>query len=184
MGHTTSEQAVAAAGAELVLHCTFNGGKAQDGSGQKNHGTLTKSVTPVKGKYGRAVAFTGSSRGKGGRSTTTAFPYRWTQELPLFVRAMVKTADKLIIAGPADIIEEEKVKSLFNSPEMQVRLDEQSAILAGERGGILRMVSTQNGQQISEYKLGVPPIFDGMIAANGKLFISTMDGSIVCLTGI
>lgn len=185
MAHMKSEQAVGTARAELVLHCTFNDGKAADGSGQKNHGTLTNSVTPTKGKgrYGQALAFAGNLRQQRGRSTTTAFPYRWKQELPLFVRAMVKTADKLIIAGPEDIIDEEKVKVMFTSPEMQVRLDKQSAILAGERGGILRMVSTEDGQQISEYKLDVPPIFDGMIAANGKLFISTMDGSLVCLTG-
>ena len=183
MGHTKSEHAVDAAHAELVLHCTFNDGKAQDSSGQKNHGILTNSVTPGKGKYGQGLSFAGNLRPNRRRSTTTAFPYRWTQDLPLFVRAMVKTADKLIIAGPEDIIDEEKVKVLFNSPEMQVRLDKQSALLAGERGGILWMVSTKDGKKISDYKLDVPPIFDGMIAANGKLFISTMDGSVVCLEG-
>ncbi|MCH7916714.1 MAG: PQQ-binding-like beta-propeller repeat protein [Planctomycetes bacterium] len=183
MGHTKSEHAVDAAHAELVLHCTFNNGDAQDSSGQKNHGILTNGVTPAKGKYGQALSFSGNLRPNRRRSTTTAFPYRWTQDLPLFVRAMVKTADKLIVAGPEDIIDEEKVKVLFNSPEMQVRLDKQSALLAGERGGILWMVSTKDGQKISDYKLDVPPIFDGMIAANGKLFISTMDGSVVCLEG-
>ena len=103
--------------------------------------------------------------------------------MPLFVRALVKTPGKLIVAGPEDITEEEKVQAMFTSPEMQVKLDRQSAILAGERGGILQMVSTKDGQKLSEYKLDVPPLFDGMIAANGKLFIACMDGSIVCLQG-
>ena len=74
-------------------------------------------------------------------------------------------------------------KTMFTSPEVQVRLDRQSAILAGERGGILQMVSTKDGQKLAEYKLDVPPLFDGMIAANEKLFIATMDGSVVCLEG-
>ncbi len=183
MGHTKSENAVAAANAELVLHCTFNDGNAQDSSGQKNHGIATNGVTPTKGKYGQALSFAGNLKPSRGRNARTAFPYRWTQDLPLFARAMVKTADKLIVAGPEDIIDEEKVKVIFTSPEMQVRLDEQSAMLAGERGGVLWMISTKDGQKISDYKLDVPPLFDGMIAANGKLFISTMDGSIVCLEG-
>jgi outer membrane protein assembly factor BamB len=183
MAHTRSESAVATAQAELVLHCTFNNGKAGDSSGKKNHGVLTKTVTPIKGKYGQALSFAGGPGTNRGRNTKIAFPYRWTQELPLFVRAMVKTPGKLIVAGPEDIIDEEKVKTMFTSPEVQVRLDNQSAILAGERGGILRMVSTEDGKTLSEYKLDVPPLFDGMIAANGKLFIATMDGSIVCLEG-
>ncbi|NQV35425.1 MAG: PQQ-binding-like beta-propeller repeat protein [Phycisphaeraceae bacterium] len=183
MTHTRSESAVSAARAELVLHCTFNDGKAQDSSGKKNHGVLTKGVTPTKGQYGQALSFVGGPRPNRGRNTRTAFPYRWKQDLPLFVRALVKTPGKLIVAGPEDITEEEEVQALFTSPEMQVRLDRQSAILAGERGGILQMVSTKDGQKLSEYKLDVPPLFDGMIAANGKLFIACMDGSIVCLQG-
>jgi len=183
VAHARSEKEVSAARAKLVLHSTFNRGEAQDSSGQKNHGVLAKGVTSTKGRYGQAFSFVGGARPNRGRNTTTAFPYRWKQDLPLFVRALVKTPGKLIVAGPEDVIDEEKVKTMYASPEVQVRLDNQSAILAGERGGILQMVSTKDGQKISEYKLDVPPLFDGMIAANGKLFIACMDGSLVCLEG-
>jgi hypothetical protein len=34
---------------------------------------------------------------------------------------------------------------------------------------------------MAQYELDSPPIFDGMIAAGGRLFLSTMDGRVVCL---
>ena len=42
-------------------------------------------------------------------------------------------------------------------------------------------VSADNGNKISQTKLKSPPVFDGMIAANGRLFASLRDGTVVCL---
>jgi hypothetical protein len=37
------------------------------------------------------------------------------------------------------------------------------------------------GKKLSELKLQSEPVFDGMIAANGRLFMSTRDGRVICL---
>ena len=38
-------------------------------------------------------------------------------------------------------------------------------------------------KKLSETKLDSPPVFDGLIAARGRLFVSLEDGSVVCLAG-
>jgi len=173
--------------ADLVLHCSFDKGDAGDASGKNNNGTL-QSVKAVAGRFGKAMNFSGVSprpaaRKGRGRQPRTAFPYRWTQDIPLFARAMVKADDKLIMAGPEDVIEEERIKTMLDSPEVQLQLTEQLKMLAGQKGGLLWIVSPENGEKLAQYTLDVPPIFDGMIAANGKIFISTMDGAVECLKG-
>ncbi|OVE82726.1 hypothetical protein BVY04_00215 [bacterium M21] len=47
--------------------------------------------------------------------------------------------------------------------------------------GLLLLVSAQTGQIISKRELHSPPVFAGMAAANGKLYVSCEDNSIICL---
>jgi hypothetical protein len=53
----------------------------------------------------------------------------------------------------------------------------------GKQGSVLRVISIDDGTAIAEYELPAPPIFDGMSAADGKLFISLNSGAVVCLGG-
>jgi hypothetical protein len=41
-------------------------------------------------------------------------------------------------------------------------------------------MSAGDGKKIAEIPLALPPVFDGLIAANGKLIMSTIDGRVVC----
>jgi len=43
-------------------------------------------------------------------------------------------------------------------------------------------LSATDGKKLSETPLEYPPVFDGMIAAGGRLFASLQDGSLVSLT--
>jgi len=81
------------------------------------------------------------------------------------IRAMVKTRDVLFAAGPPD---EYDADAPFDSFE-------------GKRGAALVAVSPTKGEKLGEMKLDVPPVFDGMIAARGKLFVALRDGSILAL---
>ena len=103
--------------------------------------------------------------------------FAWSQKHPLIVRAMVLTADKLIVAGLPDLARKDKSGRSFSNP------DEGLAALAGRRGGRLAMIATADGTITREIKLVSPPVFDGMIAADGKLFVSLRDGSLTCLGG-
>ena len=45
-------------------------------------------------------------------------------------------------------------------------------------------ISASDGNVISEHELQSSPSWDGMAAANGKLFLSLADGSVICLEGV
>jgi hypothetical protein len=53
----------------------------------------------------------------------------------------------------------------------------------GQRGALLWAVSTADGSKLSELRLKAPPAWDGMAAANGGLYLTTIDGHVVCLRG-
>ena len=55
--------------------------------------------------------------------------------------------------------------------------------LRGEKGGVLWAVSAEDGSRLAEYPLEAAPAFDGMIAANGKLYISTRNGEVLTFEG-
>ena len=50
----------------------------------------------------------------------------------------------------------------------------------GKHGGVLWAVSADSGEKLAEYKMDSVPISDGMSAAEGKVFVSMINGSVVC----
>jgi hypothetical protein len=109
--------------------------------------------------------------------------HHWTQDLPLLARAMVLAGDTLFVAGPEDLIDEELALKQINTPAMEEKLAEQAAALAGQRGGLLWAVSTADGAKRAQLRLDAPPLFDGMAAAGGRLYLTTQAGTVVCLAG-
>ena len=51
----------------------------------------------------------------------------------------------------------------------------------GKKGVFLRIVSAADGRKISECELPAMPVFDGLAAANGRLYLATLDGRVLCL---
>ncbi|MBC8874579.1 MAG: PQQ-binding-like beta-propeller repeat protein [Planctomycetes bacterium] len=96
---------------------------------------------------------------------TRAEPPVWMQWLPVRVRAMVKAGDTLFVAGPPDVFD-------FQDPH---------AAFEARKGAQVVALSAKDGEKLSEVQLEHPPVFDGMIAAGGRLFASLRDGSVVCL---
>ena len=89
---------------------------------------------------------------------------RWSEKVPVRVIAMVLAGDTLFLAGPPDVVPE----------------DDPYAALDGKRGAALWSVSAADGKKLAEHQLDSPPVFDGMAAANGRLYLSTAEGTVVC----
>jgi outer membrane protein assembly factor BamB len=51
----------------------------------------------------------------------------------------------------------------------------------GRKGGVLAVFDAAGGKKLSEVKLDAPPVWDGMAATDGRLFVSTMSGNVICL---
>ena len=82
---------------------------------------------------------------------------------------MVLACDTLFLAG---------------TPGLEDRKwDTQSALDAhmGKQGGLLLAVSASDGNKLAELKLNAPPVFDGLIAAAGRLYLAGTDGYVLCL---
>ena len=107
--------------------------------------------------------------------------HHWTQDLPFFARAMVLADGTLFAAGPPDLVDEEQAVKQLATPEMQQRITEQEEAYRGDRGGILWAVSADSGQKLAEVDLDTIPVFDGMAAAGGCLYLSGVDGRVICL---
>jgi len=98
---------------------------------------------------------------------TRAEPPVWKLWLPVRIRAMVKAGPTLFVAGPPDTFDADAPYAPFE----------------GRRGATLVAVSAEDGKKLAQLSLDSPPVFDGMIAARGRLFVSLSDGSVVSLAG-
>jgi outer membrane protein assembly factor BamB len=117
-------------------------------------------------------------------SEKTAVQFKWKiDEPPLQARGMVLAGDTLFVAGPPDIIDEEDAFFALDEKDVRDKLAEQSELLQGKEGGLIWAVSAQNGKKLAEYKLDSLPIWDGMIAVGGKLYMTTMNGEVACYSG-
>jgi hypothetical protein len=105
--------------------------------------------------------------------------------VPLLVRAMVKTGDTLFIAGPPDLIDEDETfqKIMQRDDQVQELLVRQNDALDGKLGGRLLAISATDGKTLSEIPLDSLPTWDSLAAAGGRLYLSTIDGHVVCFEG-
>lgn len=165
---------------KLALSCSFDKGRAQDASGNKNHGKPI-GVQSVAGRVGAGLKF--ARRGGGNRAVAASFvkPH-WTTDVPLLVRAMVMSKDELVLVGPPDLIDEvASFKKLTEAdPSIQPLLKAQDEALAGSQGGLMLVVSTKDGTTRIKQKVQRLPVWDGLAAAYDRLYMSTTEGSIVC----
>jgi outer membrane protein assembly factor BamB len=112
----------------------------------------------------------------------TAAKYPWIVNQPsLQVRAMALAGGALYVAGHPDFIDERRAFRLPDDPEVQALLVKQTEAIEGKHGGRLWAVSAADGKPLARYSLPSPPVFDGLAAANGRLFMATLDGAVVCL---
>ncbi len=113
----------------------------------------------------------------------TAARYRWRVDQPAMqVRALVAASDALIVAGHEDTIDERRAFRLPDDDDVRKRLQRQAEALAGKHGGRLWIASKADGSPIARYRLPSPPVFDGMVAAGGRVVLCTLDGSVLCLS--
>jgi hypothetical protein len=88
-------------------------------------------------------------------------------------QALVLAGETLFVAGP--------VNPLTEIPSDPSAADAMVEALESDRGGKLLCVSPTDGSTIASRELRSSPVFDGMAIANGRLYMATKQGSVVCL---
>ncbi|UCC98496.1 MAG: PQQ-binding-like beta-propeller repeat protein [Phycisphaerales bacterium] len=161
--------------ADLALRYSFDKGDASDASGNGNNGKVDGAVS-VRGKFGRAMKFTGAAASVPG----FAVKHNWTVDMPVIVRAMVLAGGTLFVAGPPDLVDESEAFRQINDLHVKRNLAEQAAALDGRKGALLMAVSAADGTELARYDVDCPPVFDGMAAASGRLYMATVNGGVLC----
>lgn len=99
--------------------------------------------------------------------------YLWARDSNVVGQALVLAGKTLFVAGPANPLAE-----IPRDPSAAYALVE---ALESDRGGKLLCVSATDGKTIASHELRSSPVFDGMIAAQGRLYLSTKSGEIICM---
>ena len=134
------------------------------------------------GPLGVANTFDRSKRLGQPTKAISGVDYVWQRGgYSMLVRGLVLAGDRLVVAGVPDVLDEEKLFYDYRAVSLQAKARAQADALAGKRGGVVRVVSTTDGAQESELALDSAPAWDGLAAAGGELFLSTLDGKVVCL---
>jgi hypothetical protein len=81
---------------------------------------------------------------------------KWSKKVPLRIVAMVLAGQILFAAGSPDVV----------AP------GDPWAALEGRGGALLQFISTSDGNLLGKLQLDSVPVFDGMAAAYGRLYIS------------
>jgi len=85
--------------------------------------------------------------------------------VPLAARAMVLTANRLVLAGTPD----------------KAPADDPWAAYEGRLGGVLLVVSRDDGKTVARWDLNAPPVYNGLAATAEGLILTTTDGRIVAM---
>ncbi|NOX56503.1 MAG: PQQ-binding-like beta-propeller repeat protein, partial [Planctomycetes bacterium] len=109
--------------------------------------------------------YTRASRDYNPRNPNRKFllKFRWTTKVPLIARAMVLAGDRLVVVG----LPEDASRSM--------------SAFEGKSGGRLCVVSAADGTILNSYRLDSPPRLDAMAVANGRLYLTTQHGELLCL---
>ena len=107
--------------------------------------------------------------------------FREYDGVPIQAYAMVLAGKTIFMAGPRDVVDEKAAGDKLLDPEAKEQMRQQDDAYAGRSGALLRAVSTADGKSLCEYQLESLPVFDGMIATQGNLYIVGTDGSVQCM---
>jgi outer membrane protein assembly factor BamB len=90
--------------------------------------------------------------------------YRWQQQMPVYVQAIVLAGDRLLVAGRADR-----------------DVDDTIELIKGRAAGQLWLLSADEGKIQHRLHLPAAPILDGVAVAHRRVFLSTEGNHLVCL---
>ena len=123
--------------------------------------------------FGQTVDASAGRRSRRQAEKLTANESGWTRRVGILGQAMVLAERTLFVAGPVD-----EVKEIPHEP---TDVDPLAEALETRRGGRVLVVSASDGKTLADYELTSPPVFDGMAAAEGRLYLSTKSGQVVCM---
>jgi len=91
----------------------------------------------------------------------------WKRDLPVRTTAMLKSGGRLFL-GVAPV---------------EIPAEDPHAAYEGRKGGAIWICAASDGTRLSQFPLESPAVWDGIAAANARLYLATVDGRLLCLDG-
>ena len=108
--------------------------------------------------------------------------YRWHTRVPARVGAMVLTGTaRQANASPADKARAQSKRLFVAGQPDEIDPDDPHSTFEGRRGARLLALSGESGEVVAEHKLDAVPVWDGMIAYRGRLYLTLRHGGVLCL---
>jgi outer membrane protein assembly factor BamB len=118
------------------------------------------------------------------REMLSATNFAWWFDQPsVTVRAMALDQDTFFLAGYPNLIDEREAYRMPDAPAVVERIQLQAEATEGRHGGVLWAMAKADGSLLARYRLDTIPVFDGLAAADASLFVSTIDGRVMRLSG-
>jgi hypothetical protein len=167
--------------ADALLVCNFDNGDSRDGGPNGIHG-IGAGVETGKGKVGGALWFKGGAGGGGANAPGSFVKHSWDRFVPIVARSMALAGKTVLVSGPPDTIDEEYAfeRLAAKDPAILEELKEQNEALEGKRGAKMWAVNVETGEQSEGLELTSPPVWDGITVAQGRVYVSTVDGRLQC----
>ncbi len=107
-------------------------------------------------------------KGPLGKARKRPSPALWRHSrFSIYPWAMVTDGELLAVAGPP----------------ARVKKGDAWAGFEGRAGGELHVLDAESGETLARVALDSPPVWDGMAAAGGRLYITTQNGNLICYGG-
>ena len=124
--------------------------------------------------FGKALDLRPGKQARREPQSQAANKLEWERRIPVLCEAMLLADQTLFLAGPSDPVAE--------IPHEPGGVDPLAEAVETTTGGRLQALSAANGETLTELELKSPPVFDGMAAASGRLYLSTKNGEVLCLS--
>jgi outer membrane protein assembly factor BamB len=96
--------------------------------------------------------------------------WKWSKVANMRPRALIRAGNLLLLGGMPTFLNDKSGAEAF-------------ARFEGRRKGLLWIMSAQDGSKVNAITLDAPPVWDGMAVANGRFYISRVDGTLECFSG-
>ena len=118
----------------------------------------------MPGKSDKATAREARDRRRGKKKRAGKVAYLWSNRVPLRGQAILLGSNCLYLAGTRDVVEKK-------NPWAHVE---------GRKGGLLAVYARLDGKRLAEVPLPSAPVFDGMSASQGNVYLVTRGGKVHC----
>jgi len=102
----------------------------------------------------------------------------WSRDVAVRARALLVAGDKMVLAGPKNVLYGVKPRAIEQGRRV---IRENVDAFTGMNDGLLEIVATKDGKTLGTVTLDSPPVYHGLIAVDGALFMTTTAGTVVRL---